>query len=579
MNDSRGQSTYGYDAVRRLTTVTNSKGKLVQYVYDDIGHLVTLTYPDGRTVTYGYDAAGRLSTALDWAARSTGYGYDGAGNLASIMYPNGAISSYAYDNANRLVAITNRVDARTLSSFTYTLDSSGNRVQMTDAAGGINGYQYDALNRLTSWTAPSGQKTSYLYDRASNRTSVTTSAGTTNSTFDDADRLLTAGSSVFTYDGNGNRLTKTGGGSTTTYSFDSLNRLTGVLTGSSTAQFEYDGDGNRIGVVNAGIRADYVLDVKLANPSVLSETGANGNVDYEYGGSLLLASAPAYEQFYQPDGMGSTASVTDTTDALKAGYSYDPWGRMINPVDPLGLKNPFKFTGEALDSSSGLYYLRARYYDPTVGRFISADPFAGSLRLPMTTNRYVYARGNPLSYVDNNPLSYVDKSGLSAEPSGTGPYTRALAARSSNYAVSVSTPSAGGRLVRPVGRLWLDQAWPEDVRPSGLLDPRVTMFTPDASGDLTVRTDIVASGPGFMSLDLAQSLDILNATTELSEAYLTAFDYVGMTLATAGMSSWVTGAAGVATDLALGKSWEEAISRAVVGYIEDKSVDLLGPVE
>jgi RHS repeat-associated protein len=106
----------------------------------------------------------------------------------------------------------------------------------------------------------------------------------------------------------------------------------------------------------------------------------------------------------------STADVTDSTGALKASYAYDPWGRLLNPIDPLGTKDKFKFAGEALDPQTGLYYLRARYYDPSIGRFISKDPLAGSIFVPISSNRFAYAL--------SNPLRYKDTLGLAAEQNG-----------------------------------------------------------------------------------------------------------------------------------------------------------------
>jgi RHS repeat-associated protein len=110
------------------------------------------------------------------------------------------------------------------------------------------------------------------------------------------------------------------------------------------------------------------------------------------------------------------ATVTDSTSSLKGNYTYDAWGRVLNPVDPLGNKNAFKFTGEMLDST-GLYYLRSRYYDPTVGQFISKDQLSGRAYAPVTTNRYAYGRGNP--------LRFSDPTGLSAEPVVFGSASRA----------------------------------------------------------------------------------------------------------------------------------------------------------
>jgi RHS repeat-associated protein len=192
------------------------------------------------------------------------------------------------------------------------------------------------------------------------------------------------------------------------YAFDALNRLTAASGGGTAAQYQYDGDGNRISQQAGASSYQYTVDVVRRNPAVLNENGSDGNIDFQHGLTILSGSSTTLEQFYQSDGVGSTADVTDATDTLKASYTYDPWGKLLNPMDPLGTKDKFKFTGEALDPQTGLYYLHARYLDPQVGGFISKDPFPGLATAPRSTNRYAYAL--------NNPVNLVDPSGLAAEP-------------------------------------------------------------------------------------------------------------------------------------------------------------------
>jgi RHS repeat-associated protein len=254
--------------------------------------------------------------------------------------------------------------------------------------------------------------TAYVYDGVGNRMSMKNSAGMTAYAYDADDRLVTAGTNSFTYDANGNRLTKTSGTTTMTYFFDALNRLTKVSGGGIAALYQYDGDGNRVWQQAGAASYQYVLDVARRAATVLEEDGSDGSIDFQYGLSLLSGSSATLEQFHQQDGLGSTVDVTDANDTMKASYTYDPWGKLLNPIDALGTKDKFKFTGEALDPQTGLYYLRARYYDAVVGRFISRDPFAGRALLPATTNRYVY--------VNNSPLRFRDRTGLAPEPTGAG---------------------------------------------------------------------------------------------------------------------------------------------------------------
>jgi YD repeat-containing protein len=137
------------------------------------------------------------------------------------------------------------------------------------------------------------------------------------------------------------------------YGFDALNRLTAVSGGGIAAQYQYDGDGNRISQQAGALSYQYTVDLGRRNPTVLSESGPDGDIDFQYGLTLLSGSSASLEQFYQADGVGSTVDVTDATERPKATYTYDPWGNLLYSMDQLGTKDKFKFAGEALDLQTG----------------------------------------------------------------------------------------------------------------------------------------------------------------------------------------------------------------------------------
>jgi RHS repeat-associated protein len=122
---------------------------------------------------------------------------------------------------------------------------------------------------------------------------------------------------------------------------------------------------------------------------------------------LISASATGLQSFYQFDGLGSVVTVTDGAASQKAGYAYDPWGTVTGGSDLLGTKNKFKYTGEAVDPSTGLVYLRARYYDPSMGHFLSRDPLPQSDHVPQQAS-YVYAGNSPVLHVDPTGLFSFD---------------------------------------------------------------------------------------------------------------------------------------------------------------------------
>jgi RHS repeat-associated protein len=152
-----------------------------------------------------------------------------------------------------------------------------------------------------------------------------------------------------------------------------------------------------------------VNDTATPLPVVVNENGPDGNISYAYGYSLISASATGLQSFYQFDGLGSVATVTDGAASQKASYVYEPWGNVIGGADLLGTKNKFKFTGEAVDPGTGLAFLRARYYDSSIGRFLSEDRLAALTVQPGSMHRYAYAHSNPTGFVDPNGYSAIDR--------------------------------------------------------------------------------------------------------------------------------------------------------------------------
>jgi len=422
MVDGLGTTTYNYDLLGRLTDVTDPNGNHVGYEYDPLGNLTALVYPDGSVVRYSYNVDGRLVGVTD-VSGTTMYTYDEAGRLASRMLPNGVTTTYTYDAANRLVGISHANDAgQTLLAFEYALDEIGNRtqvVQTTDAGEQlVTQYRYDSLSRLTGVTCSDGREVVYTYDKVGNRLTMTTSEGETQYSYNDLNQLvsLTAPDGLvttFQYDENGNLIERMAPGGTTRYAYDYENRLVRVDDGKTVVQFIYDGDGNRVAKVVDGVQTEYVNHVNGPLPQVLLERSAGRELRY-VGGSRLLAQTDATtgEALYLlEDSLGSTMALAGRDGVLAATFQYDAFGT----VSPTGsVESPYGFTGERYDPETGLLYLRARYYDPHLGRFTSGDIFPGLLGNPQSQNGYVY--------VENNPVNLSDPLGLN----GTDPWWRRL---------------------------------------------------------------------------------------------------------------------------------------------------------
>jgi RHS repeat-associated protein len=461
MVDSHGTTTYAYDALNRLLSVTHPGGKVVQYAYNALGQRQVLTYPDGKLVRYGYDSANRISTVTDWLGRSTFYIYDPVGNLLNAAYPNGASVGFEYDAANRLIRVQNFVaqgkrgheddDSRSVPTFRYVLDAVGNRVKVIDGRGKATSYAYDSAYRLTSVTTEHEEDIDnpldsvYTYDAVGNRLTTRKGDDTTFYSYDADDRLLSVNFAEFTYDANGNQTssTRSANGVPITYQYDAADRLIVVTGGRIRSSFAYDGDGNRIGQSAGHQTFSYLNDLASALPVVLQEQVSDDVVSYVYGRGRISESSPAFHFFYHYDGLGSVVGLTNNDGELERRFSYDAWGesRVPRPGEKLRVPDDFHFTGEALDPGTELYYLRARYYDPEVGRFISRDPFSGFSGAPLSINGYIYAR--------NNPTALVDHSGFVAEPMPTSPIFRTGVIISATLGSSFAPPQPGPGMPLP----------------------------------------------------------------------------------------------------------------------------------
>jgi YD repeat-containing protein len=134
MSDGTGTTSYTYDALYRLTEITDGANQTVGYRYDAVGNRTNLIYPNNQVVTYTYtyDLGNRLATVTDWQNGQFGYNYDHANRLAGLALPNGVDSSYTYDDAGRLTLLTHATLTETIASYTYGLDQVGNRTGLTE---------------------------------------------------------------------------------------------------------------------------------------------------------------------------------------------------------------------------------------------------------------------------------------------------------------------------------------------------------------------------------------------------------------------------------------------------------------
>jgi len=399
MTDGAGTLTYTYDNRDRLTQTTRGADTFA-YTYDPVGRVASRTYPDAMSTAYAYDSDGRLTSATT-GANTTGYTYDPAAELTQTTLPNAVAETYSYNHAGLLTQLTDG-----FRSFTYGYDPAGNVTsRLIDST--ATSYAYDTLDRLTDATGAT--TIHYGYDAVGNRTSQQTAAGTTSYSYDAGDQLQSttgpSGTTNFSYDANGNQ---TSAGAWT-YGFSLAGELTTAGNGTLAASYTYDGGGNRLSSTSGGSTTSYVWDANYALPQLALERDVSGASlrAYTYGLGRVGMTTSTTTAYYSSDALGTTTELSGSGGSLLGRYDTSPFGD--NPtssnVDPSVAGNPFGFTGEYQDPTTGLYNLRARQYDPTSGRFLSPDPLGPQAGAGI----YVYA--------GNSPTGQTDPSGLRHTPS------------------------------------------------------------------------------------------------------------------------------------------------------------------
>jgi RHS repeat-associated protein len=311
-------------------------------------------------------------------------------------------TNYTYDNLSRLQSVLHQLSGSTIDGASYGLDSAGNRTSKTNYYAGVtSNYTYDLIYELTGVTQGTNTTESYTYDPVGNRLS---SMGVSPYTVNVSNELSSTPNATYTYDNNGNTLTKVVGSNTTRYTWDFENRLSSVtLPGSGgTVTFKYDPFGRRIYKSSSSGTSVYAYD----GDNLVEETNATGGVvtRYSQGRNIdepLAMLRSAATSYYHADGLGSVTSLSNAAGALAQTYTFDSFGNQTATSG--SLTNPIQYTAREWDTETSLYYYRARYYDPTAGKFLSEDPirFRGG-----GANFYGYAMQNPVLLIDPSGERY-----------------------------------------------------------------------------------------------------------------------------------------------------------------------------
>ena len=392
----------------------------IGYGYNKAGDVVRMTFPDGASVEYLYDGWGRLIAIpglFGTGAFDPGFAYAQSGALSWIGRANGIPTTIAEDGRGRVDRITHGHGGQPVLDLDYEYDSVGNVVR-------INGreYTYDRLRRLVGYQRPTQSGTvewvGYNYDLVGNRISESAGGvvGRTYSyntgnylsrTIDQTGQI----ESAFTYGSSGEQLTRTNGGVATNYVYDAAQRLTEASRdGAVIAGAVYDALGRRIvytdssGTVLTLYSGNDIVYERANRPEAPTEPGGPGTGE-PGGGELIFpegsaaesppglvrtatryivahgkylakivqeGASPAQTYFLHTDMLGSIRAITDSVGQVAARFDYEPFGLLIEESSPASAGGE-RYTGKPLDAELGLYYFGARYYDPELGRFITAD--------------------------------------------------------------------------------------------------------------------------------------------------------------------------------------------------------------
>ena len=417
--------------------------------------LDSIDYPDGRTVYYIYPSSG-IGDALNrveaiahdssGTTRFVEYEYVGETRVVTKTYPDvsgDVIQSYGasgtYDGWNRFGSVVEQkwTDGTTptpnvLDHYTYEYDNNTNRtLRDNELQSSLDeDYTYDDLDRLTDTDRNGADYQDWSLDSLGNWESVTDSGGTETRTHNDANEIsgITNGGVAPTYDAAGNMTSGPDPANPSQrlhYTYDAWNRLVEVQDDNAgnpdttLADFEYDGRNYRIEKTVDGILQAYYYN----DSQQVVETREDGDTDplEQFVWDKNAHDSPVLffrdsdtdgtvdeTLYYTTDANGNVTALIDaSTGNVVERYHYDPYGKALiydaswNTRSSSSYDNPYLYAGRRLDTESGFYYMRARYYDPQLGRFINRDP----AKYIDGMNLYQYVQGGVPNYTDPTGLA------------------------------------------------------------------------------------------------------------------------------------------------------------------------------
>jgi RHS repeat-associated protein len=438
MVDPSGTTEFDYDILGHLTKVNYTNGIRQNYTYDNADRLTGMKVAQGSinhiNLKYEYDKVGRLTKVND-TGKNYGYKYNKIGKL--VEENNGVTgikSEYNYYPSGNIKSLRHFDGKNLISSYEYRYDMRDNQTEKVDGEGTTK-YFYDPQSRIKTVLQPDTGVENYEYDDLDNIKELTEIKGTkietTNYMYDRDSRLLLQetdkGSETiqrrFTYDDNGNQLTKDEvikrNGSTVAsksfqFGYDGFNQLRRVKDPDSRfTEYTYNGQGLRTKKDFGDRSTNYYYQKE----NIILETDQNNKVTATNIRGLRLISRATESSlyYYLHNAHGDVAQLLNDKGQAVKDYRYDTFGKedFASPQAFGGkrtqeiwhqeiekIDNPFRYSGEYLDEETGNYYLRARYYDPEIQRFINEDSYGVERGAAWLEHLYNYCGNDPINNVD-----------------------------------------------------------------------------------------------------------------------------------------------------------------------------------
>ena len=379
---------------------------MLKYDYNRNGAVVEQNDISGKTIKYEIDDLSRIQKVFDKERLVASYDYNEDSTINTISYGNGVKTNYSYnDNKNitKLSSIFN--DDSVLTDNSYFYDNNGNQIEKTEN-GKATIYSYDNLNQIEkviyNREEDDEKVESFYYDDAQNRVKRVIDEIEERYYYDKKNRLTKIQKPKdqinFSYDNEGNTIKETSSKGIKVYNYDIFNRTKEVKTeeGNSLKNI-YDPFGLRVEILRDDKEINRFI---FSGWNVISELDKDNNVKSREirGYGLLSKEVDEKDYYYHRNEHGDVTSITDSDENIVNTYSYDIFGNIVSEKE--GINNRFKYAGEQFDNETGQYYLRARFYNPTIGRFTQEDVYRGD-----GLNLYAYVSNNPIMWID--PSGYV----------------------------------------------------------------------------------------------------------------------------------------------------------------------------